>query len=137
MITKEAQNKYNLVGSYKSILRSYIEQRPSGLRQKLARVLGTHKSFISQITNPNDQTPIPARHLQAIFNVCHLSEDDKQRFIEAYILAHPSNEIYLGSPEKPSKIVEFRIPLLKDRKKQKTLELLISETIEKIVKLIE
>ncbi len=136
MINSEVQSKRTLVSKYKQILRTYIEQRPSGLRQKLARTLGTHKSFISQITNPNDMTPIPSRHIQTIVNVCHLSDIEKERFISAYKIAHPLSEMYLTEFEKHFKTLELRIPILENEEKQKELEMLISETLERIVKLI-
>ena len=41
------------VAEYKTILKEYIDRRPSGMRQKLATALGKHKSFISQITGPS------------------------------------------------------------------------------------
>ena len=57
------RSRQELVRGYKSVLRECIDQRPSGMRRKIAEVLGTHKSFISQITNPADPTPIPREKL--------------------------------------------------------------------------
>ena len=57
----------------RSLLRSFIERRPSGLRGRLAMALGKHKSFVSQIANPAYAVPIPAGDLPIIFEICHLS----------------------------------------------------------------
>ena len=35
--------------------------------------LGKNRSFVSQITNPAYATPIPAQHLETIFEICHFS----------------------------------------------------------------
>ena len=78
------------VAIYKRLLAAVIDLRPSGTRQRLAAALGKNRSFISQITNPNYLTPIPARHLDTLFEICHFSAEEKRRFIEAYTRAHPN-----------------------------------------------
>ena len=45
---------------------SVLEPRPSGTRQRLADALGKNRSFVTQITSPAYDTPIPARHLSTI-----------------------------------------------------------------------
>ena len=62
------------VRQYKDVLRRVLESRPSGTRQRLAMALGTDRSFISQISNPD---------------VCHFSPDDRSEFLGAYDKAHP------------------------------------------------
>jgi len=47
------------------MLRGYIDRRPAGMRAD-RDALGKHKSFVSQLTNPIDPMPIPARHLSTI-----------------------------------------------------------------------
>ena len=61
------------VARYKAILQRVIDNRPSGTRQRLAGALGKNRSFVSQITNPAYATPIPARHIETIFEICHFS----------------------------------------------------------------
>ena len=61
------------VTEYKRILQAVLENRPSGTRQRLAAALGKNRSFISQITGPGYAVPIPRRHLETIFEICHLS----------------------------------------------------------------
>ncbi len=66
------------VAVYKRLLADVIDRRPSGTRQRLAAALGKNRSFISQITNPNYLTPIPARHLDAVFEICHFSAEERR-----------------------------------------------------------
>ena len=55
------------VAAYKRILQKVLDSRPSGMRQRLAESLGKNRSFISQISNPAYPTPIPAQHIDTIF----------------------------------------------------------------------
>lgn len=124
--------KHERIAAYKSLLREAIEQRPSGLRLKIADVLGTHKSFISQITKPADPTPIPARHLDAIFDVCHLSDKERTRFLAAYRKAHPDqipsdNEAHLHY-----KTFHMQIPVLETPERQREFEALIREHVRQL-----
>jgi len=75
--------------AYKTILAGIIDNRPSGTRQRLATALGKHRSFVTQVTSPAYPTPLPARHLDTIFRVCHFSPAEQERFLEAYQAAHP------------------------------------------------
>ena len=74
---------------YKTLLRRVLETRPAGTRQRLAEALGTNRSFISQIVNPAYATPIPAQHLTAIFQICHMTPAERAEFLSAYQDAHP------------------------------------------------
>ena len=64
---------------YKTILRQVLDNRPSGTRQRLAEALGKNRSFISQIVNPAYMTPIPAQHLETIFQICHVTPIERER----------------------------------------------------------
>ena len=77
------------IAAYKRLLKDCLDRRPSGTRQRLAAALGTHKSFISQITNPNYRVPLPAQHVPAILQICHFSPEERDAFIAAYEKAHP------------------------------------------------
>jgi hypothetical protein len=78
-----------LIRAYKAILSRIIDKRPSGTRQRLADALGKHRSFITQMMGAAYATPVPERHLPAIFSVCHFSEDERREFLAAYHDAHP------------------------------------------------
>ena len=51
--------------------------------------LGKNRSFISQIANPVYAVPIPAQHLETIFEICHFTAADRRDFLAAYAEAHP------------------------------------------------
>ncbi len=77
------------IAVYKRLLRDYLALRPSGTRQRIAKVTGTHKSFISQIANPAYRVPLPAQHVETIMAVCHFSAEERAAFVAAYEAAHP------------------------------------------------
>ncbi len=78
------------VAAYKALLRDVLDRRPSGTRQRLANALSKNRSFVSQISNPSYPVPIPAPHLDVIFEICHFSPAEKKSFLEAFNLAHPN-----------------------------------------------
>lgn len=125
------------IEAYKAILRECIDQRPSGLRRKMAEVLGTHKSFISQITNPSDPTPIPSRHLEAIIDVCHLSPAERGRFLGAYHDAHPDQLEAGAESHRHFRTLHIQVPVLENSRKQQALETLIRDTVRRLCDLME
>jgi hypothetical protein len=102
-----AAGRADSVAGYKSLLRSCIERRPSGLRGRLALALGKHKSFVSQIANPAYAVPIPAGDLPIIFEVCHLSPAERERFLDLYRRAHPERRRLAAGP----RLRELRVTL--------------------------
>jgi hypothetical protein len=85
------------VEAYKTMLRSILDQRPSGTRQRLATALGKNRSFVTQISNPAYSVPIPAPHLEIIFEICRFSPADKTAFLDAFTRAHPNRHIHVRS----------------------------------------
>lgn len=129
------------IAAYKTILKEYIDRRPSGMRQKLAAALGKHKSFISQITGPSYAMPIPVAHLQTIFEICHFSPAERKAFLAAYSAAHPARRKPLLSIAAPARIahriLQLEIPLLADPDQQKAAEELLKEFAGKLFALIQ
>ena len=78
------------VEAYKTLLRNVLDRRPSGTRQRLANALGKNRSFVSQISNPAYPVPIPAPHIEIIFEICHFAPGEKKAFLEAFNRAHPN-----------------------------------------------
>lgn len=76
------------VAAYKAYLRDLINARPSGLRGRLALLLGKHKSFVSQITSPNYPAPIPQAHIGTILLACQLNDREHEQFFALYRKAH-------------------------------------------------
>lgn len=113
------------VATYKAILRECLDRRPSGTRQRIASALGTHRSFVSQITNPSDPTQIPARHVPLILELVHATDDERARFNNAWAKAHRGPA---ASNDAPLKTISLEIPVLPDRAAQAALEDLIRTT---------
>lgn len=122
--------------AYKTILTGIIDVRPSGTRQRLAAALGKHRSFVTQITSPAYATPLPSRHLATIFQVCHFSETERQRFLAAYEIAHPGKlpDARSGDRLRP---LTLMVPDLNDEKKNRLLDEAISSFLAKIAALAE
>jgi nitroreductase len=93
------------IETYKQILLSVIENRPSGTRQRLAEALGKNRSFVSQIVNASYPTPIPAQHLETIFTICHFAPAEREAFLAAYREAHPGKLESMRSPRLTRRIV--------------------------------
>ena len=74
-----------------------LDQRPSGTRQRLATALGKNRSFVTQISNPAYSVPIPAPHLEIIFEICRFSPADKSAFLDAFMRAHPNRHMQVRS----------------------------------------
>ncbi len=96
MADKPDENE-DLIGTYKDLIRGYLAIRPSGLRKKISDAIGTNRSFVSQITNPNYRVPIPSHYIHKIMDVCHLSPVERAKFLEAYIAAHPGHAELLNN----------------------------------------
>lgn len=88
--TPQRDARATSVAAYKALLRDVLDRRPSGTRQRLANALAKNRSFVSQISNPTYLVPIPAPHIDVIFEVCHFSPSEKAAFLEAFNRAHPS-----------------------------------------------
>ena len=121
------------VVAYKTLLRDFIDRRPSGTRQRLAAALGTHKSFISQITNPAYRIPLPAQHVATIFKICHFSPEERSLFMEAFRAAHPNQAgaVEAGRPN-GGRILEIEIPPFREPGRQDR----VAETIRDMAKRI-
>jgi hypothetical protein len=124
------------VARYKTVLQRVIDNRPSGTRQRLAGVLGKNRSFISQITNPAYATPIPARHVETIFEICHFSPTDRRNFLKAYADAHP-RRLSAEQPERRVRAHTIYLPDLGDDDRNHELDRTIGEFVQRLTRLIE
>ena len=118
MPEREDASRAEIIAGYKSLLRSCIERRPSGLRGRLAMALGKHKSFVSQIANPAYTVPIPAGDLPIIFEICHLSAQEREGFLALYRRAHPERTRRLPTSGAARPRAAHRgagVPLARDR----------------------
>jgi hypothetical protein len=101
------------VAAYKLVLKRVLDNRPSGMRHRLAKALGKNRSFISQMANPAYPTPAPARHLEIIFELCHFSKAERAEFLAAYLRAHP-RRLHLVLPARRTRIITLIVPDLQD-----------------------
>ncbi|MDV7341759.1 hypothetical protein RYZ26_19315 [Terasakiella sp. A23] len=123
------------IADYKTLIKSYLELRPSGTRIKLAEAFGTHKSFISQVCNPAYNVPLPSQHIPALFRVLHLSDGEKAAFMEAYQKAHPEQLDDIEELPKNGKVVQIEIPKDLSVPVQQELEKMITEFAERAIAL--
>jgi len=123
------------VAAYKRVLQQALDNRPSGMRQRLAEALGKNRSFISQISNPVYPTPIPAQHVESIFEICHFSPRERQQFLAAYQQAHP-RRLQLHSEHARVRRVTLALPDLGDERKNKQIEEIVTEFAEKIARVL-
>mgnify|MGYP000212270727 CR=1 FL=1 len=126
------------LSEYKIMLRDLIERRPSGTRQRIAEAFGTHKSFISQIINPNYRVPLPAQHIPALFDVCHFSAEEQEAFLKVYARAHPNQAAAieeLAGIERD--VVHIKLPEFADPMIRREVEAAIRASAEQIIKMAE
>jgi hypothetical protein len=132
----ESASSDDAITEYKTLVRSLIDKRPSGTRQKLADAFGTHKSFVSQVTNPAYRVPLPAQHIPALMKVCHFNEEESAAFLNLYKRAHPGQA---GSIEELASIndhvLHIPIPDLGSPDKREEVEMLIQEFASKVIAL--
>ena len=124
------------VARYKTVLQKIIDNRPSGTRQRLAGALGKNRGFVSQIANPAYATPIPARHLETIFEICHFSPDDRMNFLEAYARAHPRR---LSSAAHVRRLRPHTVylPDLGDDARNHELDRMLADFVHRMTRLME
>jgi len=129
------------IAAYKAILRGYIDRRPAGMRARIADALGKHKSFVSQLTNPIYPMPVPARHVSTILEICHFSAEERKTFLKAYARAHPASAPdalpAAGRLLRRRKVLSLEIPVLRDPKKQRALEALVRQFVERVGDLLD
>lgn len=125
------------IAGYKSLLRSFLERRPSGLRGRLAMALGKHKSFVSQIANPAYAVPIPAGDLPIIFEICHLSAQERESFLELYRRAHPERSRRLPAPGPQAHELRITVPEFRSAGTAREVEALILDFSARIIRLAQ
>jgi hypothetical protein len=123
------------VAEYKTVLQRVLEARPSGTRQRIATALAKNRSFVTQITSPAYDTPIPARHVDLIMEICHFSPSEREAFLAAYRRAHPSRHAAPRAEPRTRAHVVY-LPDLGSEEKNRRLDGLIGDFVEKLAGLI-
>ena len=124
------------VVEYKTILKRVLDNRPSGTRQRLAKALGKNRSFISQIANATYPVPIPAQHLDTMFELCHFSQDERRDFLAAYRRAHP-RRLALVHAVPRTRIVSLAVPDLGDAKHNRAVDAMIADFVRRLRKFVD
>lgn len=124
------------VSGYKRVLQRVLDNRPSGTRQRLAAALGKNRSFVSQIANPAYPTPIPAQHLETIFEVCHFSQEDRRAFLADYSRAH-RHKLKLVAGARRMRSIAVAVPDLGDARRNKAIDDLVADFARKLGRTIE
>jgi len=135
-MAEDADDSAEAVAEYKAILKRVIDTRPSGTRQRLAGALGKNRSFISQIISPAYQTPIPARHIETVFEVCHFSGAEKAQFLAAYTRAHP-RRVPAIRDERRLRAHTIYLPDFGDAKRNRELEQMVADFVQRLTRLID
>jgi hypothetical protein len=126
------------VADYKRVLARVLDNRPSGTRQRLAAALGKNRSFVSQIGNPAYATPIPAQHLDLIFEVCLFPAAERKAFLDHYARAHPGKlERTRHRKDHRLRPVTVYVPDLEDEAKNHALDRLLADIAARIGKLTD
>ena len=122
------------VADYKRLLQQVCDRRPSGTRGRIAVALGTNRSFVSQLVSPTYAMPIPAQHLETIFEVCHFSPAERDAFLAAYDGAHPGRR---GASEAPAatRTVSITAPDLGSARRNKAFDDMMAEYAHHLARL--
>jgi len=124
------------VAEYKRIFKDVLDSRPSGMRIRLAHAMGKNRSFVSQISNPAYPVPVPAQHLNTIFEVCHFSPQAKASFLRAYARAHPRRVGRLSETPRERNIT-LHLPDLGSSKRNAQIEALMQEFARKLIAILQ
>jgi hypothetical protein len=120
------------VADYKTLLQAVCDNRPSGTRGRLALALGTNRSFVSQLVNPNYVMPIPAQHLETIFEVCHFSPAERHAFLAVYDEAHPGRR-ETGEPATGTRVVNLTVPDLGNVRRNQAIDVMLADFVRHLV----
>ncbi len=123
------------VAEYKAILQRVLEARPSGTRQRIAAALSKNRSFVTQITSTAYDTPIPARHVDLVLEICHFSPSERKAFLDAYARAHPNR--HAPPRDQPrTRTHVIHLPDLGSAAKNRQLDQLVGDFVEKLANLV-
>ena len=135
-MSEAAVGEISAVAAYKRIFKQVLDNRPSGMRLRLAHAMGKNRSFVSQISNPAYPVPIPVQHLNTIFDVCHFPPPTKTAFLEAYARAHPRRIGQLDEIPR-ERIITLHLPDLGSSKRNAQLEALMQEFARRLATILQ
>ena len=124
------------VGEYKRIFKQVLDNRPSGMRIRLAHAMGKNRSFVSQISNSTYPVPVPIQHLNTIFDVCHFPPGAKTAFLQAYARAHPRRMGRLAENPRERSIT-LHLPDLGSSKRNGQVDALMQEFACRLIAILK
>lgn len=124
------------MAEYKGILQRLLDNRPSGTRQRLAHALGKNRSFVSQITNASYAVPIPAPHLDTIFEIVHFPPMERQAFLAAYDKAHPGR-LQRSHAGRRIRTATLHVPDLGNDERNRRLDSMLTDFAVQVARIIE
>ncbi len=131
------ESKEDLIRAYKTILKEAVEERPSGIRLRIADLIGKNKSFVSQITNPNYKTPLPEKYIEPIFEAVHFTPRERAQFLELYHRAHPRAQPHDAQPHhEEMRILQIELPRLASPQLEANVDQLVSKMARSISDLV-
>jgi hypothetical protein len=132
----EEAGELSAVAEYKRIFKEVLDNRPSGMRLRLAHAMGKNRSFVSQISNPIYPVPIPVQHLNTILEVCHFAPPTKVAFLKAYARAHPRRMGRLDEIPRERTIM-LHLPDLGNSKRNALLDSLLQEFARRLIAILQ
>ena len=123
--------------STRPILQRVLEARPSGTRQRIAAALAKNRSFVTQITSPAYDTPIPARHVDLVLEICHFSPAERDAFLRRLPprASEPARRRPRDAPRLRAHIV-YLPDLGSRREATRQLDALVGDFVQKLTELI-
>lgn len=123
---------------YKTLLREYLNRRPSGIRKKISSAINTHRSFISQVANPNYRVPLPAQYVPILMDVCHFTHEEQETFLAAYTAAHPGQALFAQAAAKGDYTsLTLNLSEVQDENRRIALSRSIREVAATMIKLVQ
>lgn len=131
-----SRTNVDAIAAYKKILKDILDLRPSGTRQRLAVAIGKNRSFVSQMANPSYAMPIPAQHLESMFEVCHFSEAQRKSFLEHYHNAH-SGKLRLAAVRAATRRLMLDVPDFGDAERNAAFDTMLDGLIKQVLRLTD
>ncbi|HMN86420.1 MAG TPA: hypothetical protein PKA74_10580, partial [Bauldia sp.] len=80
-------------------------------------------------------TPIPATHLDLIFEICHFSPEERRRFLDAYSAAHP-RRVPAARENRRLRPHTIYLPDFGDEARNRELDRMVGDFVQRLTKLI-
>ena len=128
-------SRTDAIKAYKLLLEEMVSRCPRGIKQEIATKLGTNRSFVSQVLNPEYAVPLPARHVSALLETCRASPDERAAFQAAFDRAHEGRNRKVVTPA--SDCLQIPIPRFKKDATRREVSRVISDSADAIIRLAQ